>query len=57
MAGDEPTNLIRVNTTYTFDEAIEYKKQKDKQPTKIGEPPIRLINVKTGKEVVIGYTS
>ena len=57
MAGDEPKDLIRAKTTYTFDEAIEYMKMKNKQPTKIGEPPIRWINVRTGKEVVIGYTS
>lgn len=56
MAGDEPQDLIRVKATYTFNEAIEYMKMKDKQPTKIGET-IRWINVKTGKEVVIGYTS
>jgi alanyl-tRNA synthetase len=49
MATDEPTNLIRVKTTYTFDEAIEYMKQKDKQPTKISEQPIRWVNVKTVK--------
>ena len=56
MAGDEPKDLIRVKTTYTFNEAIEYMRMKDKQPTKIGETT-RWINVKTGKEVVIGYTS
>ena len=49
-SGDEPKDL---KTTYTFDEAIEYMKMKDKQPTKIGEPPVRWINVKTGKEVII----
>lgn len=57
MSTNEPTDLIRIKTTYTFDEAIEYVKMKDKQPTNIGKPPVRWINVKTGKEVVIGYTS
>ncbi len=57
MSGNEPTDLIRVKTTYTFDEAIEYMKQKDKQSTKIDEPPVSWVDVKTGKNVVIGYTS
>ena len=54
MAGNEPDNVIRVNTTYTFDEAIEYMKMKDKQLT--NHETIRWVDVKTGKEVIIGYT-
>jgi predicted HAD superfamily phosphohydrolase YqeG len=54
MAGDEPTDLIKIKTTYTFNEAIEYMKLRDKQPTKIGEK-IRWTDVKTGKQVIIGY--
>ena len=57
MIDNDPKYLIRVKTAYTFDEAIEYMKMKDKQPTKIGELPVRWINVKTGKEVVIGDAS
>ncbi len=56
MAGDEPIDFIRVKTTYTFDEAIEYMKMKNKQPTKIGETII-WTDVKTGKKVVIGCNS
>ena len=56
MAGDEPKDLTRVKTTYTFNEAVEYMKMKDKQPTKTGETT-RWVNVKTGKEVIIGYIS
>jgi hypothetical protein len=55
MAETEPAKTLSVNTAYTFNEAIEYMKMKDKQPTKFGEPPIRWVNNKTGKEVVIGY--
>ena len=54
MAGDEPKNLLRAKTTYTFNEAIEYMKMKDKQIW-TGEI-IRWTSVKTGKEVIIGYT-
>lgn len=57
MAGNEPTGLTTIKTTYTLDEASEYMKMKDKQPTNTGTLPIRWINVKTGKEVIIGYTS
>jgi hypothetical protein len=53
MVWNEPINLNRV---YTFDEAVEYMKIKDKEPTKIGKT-IRWINVKTGKQVVIEYNS
>jgi len=56
MAGDEPTNRLTVKTTYTFDEAVEYLKRKDKQPTRIGKT-ITWIDIKTGKTVYIGYTS
>ena len=56
MAGDEPTDLFRIKSTYTFEEAIEYMKRKDKNPTKVLEAT-RWIDVKTGKEVIIGYTS
>ena len=38
--------------TYTFNEAIEYMKERDKYPTK---RPISWVNVKTGKPVIIGY--
>ena len=31
------TDRVRVKTTYTFNEAIEYLKMRDKQPTKINE--------------------
>lgn len=55
MAGNEPTDMIRVKTTYTFNEAIEYLKMRDKQPTNINET-ISWRNVKTGKRVYIGYT-
>ena len=34
MIDNEPKYLIRVKTAYTFDEAIEYMKMKDKQPKK-----------------------
>lgn len=54
MAGDEPTDLIRVKTTYTLIEAIEYMKMKDKNPTNPNEV-IKWTNVKTGKPVSIGY--
>lgn len=37
---------------YTFEEAIEYMKMRDRNPT---DAPIRWRSVKTGKEVVIGY--
>lgn len=57
MAGDEPKDIIRVKSTYTINEAIEYMKTKDKQPTKISEPPISWIDVKTGKQIVLGYTN
>ena len=58
MAGTEPTNthITNTKTTYTFNEAIEYMKQKDRQPTRIGQS-VRWFNVKTGEEVVIGYNS
>jgi len=54
MAGNEPENLIRVRRrTYTFNEAVKYMKMKDKEPTIYN---IRWYNIKTGKEVIIGYT-
>ena len=56
MSGGEPENLIRVKTTYTFYEAIEYLKAKDKQTTPTREN-IRWFDVKTGKQVVIGYNN
>lgn len=55
MAGNEPRNLLTSRTTYSFNEAIDYLKQRDRQPTKTDEN-VRWFNVKTGKEVVIGYT-
>lgn len=57
MAGNEPRDLISVKSTYTFNEAIEYMKRKDKQPTNINKPPVRWVDVKTGREVVIGYNT
>lgn len=57
MAGNEPKDLIRIKTTYTFAEAIKYMKMKDKQPTNLYEQTTHWVNVRTGKEVVIGYTS
>lgn len=56
MAGDGPNNLLTVKSTYTFNEAIDYLKQKDKNPTNIKES-IRWVSVKTGKEVIIGYNN
>ena len=53
MAGNEPTDMIRVKTTYTFKEAVEYLKRRDRQPTNMN---ISWQNVKTGKRVYIGYT-
>ena len=55
MAGNELNNVIRVKTTYSFEEAIEYLKIRGKSPTNV-EDPIRWKNVNTGKEVIIGYT-
>jgi hypothetical protein len=53
MAGDELTDIVRIKTTYTFEEAIKYMKMKDNNPT---NEVIRWVNVNTGKEVIIGYT-
>ena len=53
MAGDEPTNFIRVEKTYTFNQAIEYMKARDRHPT---NGTIRWSDAKTGKKVYIGYT-
>lgn len=55
MAGDEPTDLIKVKTVYTLNEAIEYMKRNDNQPINIDKSPISWVDVKTGKQVVIGY--
>jgi len=56
MATNEPKDILTTNTktTYTFNEAIEYMKQKDRQPT---IESVRWVNVKTGKEVMIGYNN
>ena len=56
MATREPENVIRVKTTYTFAEAIEYLKVRDKQATNINES-INWYDVKTGEKVYIGYSS
>ena len=55
MAGDEPTDMIRVKTTYTFNEAIEEMKRRDRNPTT--SKPIQWVNAKTGKPVYIGYNN
>jgi hypothetical protein len=53
MAGDEPQNMLTVKTTYTFNEAIELMKRRDKNLTTT--KPIQWKNAKTGKRVYIGY--
>lgn len=54
MAGDELANSIKVKTTYTFSEAIEYLKMRDRQPTNTNET-ISWRATKTGKRVYIEY--
>jgi len=53
MAGDEYNDVVRIKTTYTFNEAIDYMKMKDKNPTK---EVIHWVDVNTGREIIIGYT-
>ena len=53
MATNEPYEGLRVKTTYTFNEAIEYMKERDKYPT---TKSINWVDAKTGKPVSIGYT-
>lgn len=53
MATNEPYEVLRVKTTYTFNEAIEYMKERDRYPT---TKSINWVNAKTGKPVSIGYT-
>ena len=53
MVGDKPKISESFSKTYTFNEAVEYMKMKDKEPTFY---TIRWRNVRTGKEVIIGYT-
>jgi len=56
MAGDEPTNMLTVTkTTYSFNEAIELMKRRDRNPTT--SKPIQWRNAKTGKKVYIGYNN
>lgn len=54
MAGNELCETLHVKSVYTFDEAISYMKQLDKEPTSFLTRP-RWVNVKTNKEVYIGY--
>lgn len=56
MTGDEPTDMLRasVKTTYTFNEAIEEMKRRDRNPT---TRPIQWVDAKTGKPVYIGYNN
>lgn len=54
MAGNEPSESFRVKTTYTFNEAIEYMKHRDRYPTR---ETIQWVNAKTGEPVSIGYTN
>jgi len=53
MAGDEPQDMLTFKTTYTFNEAIELMKRRDKNLTTT--KPIQWKNAKTGKRVYIGY--
>ncbi len=53
MAAREPVELIKLKTTYTFNEAIEFMKMKDKQAT---NEVVNWTDVKTGNRVYIGYT-
>lgn len=55
MAGDDIIYPTVGKMTYTFDEAIEYMKIKDKQATRINET-LNWVDAKTGKKVIIGYT-
>lgn len=54
MAESEPYEGLRVKTTYTFNEAIEYMKELDRHPT---TETINWVNAKTGEPVYIGYTN
>lgn len=46
--------MLRIKTTYTFLEAVEYMKLRDRYPT---NTQIEWVSVKTGKRVTIGYTN
>jgi len=53
MAGDEPKNMLTTKTIYTFNEAIELMKRRDRYTT--NKRPIQWIDAKTKKRVHIGY--
>lgn len=56
MASTEPHNIYPTSgRVYTFSEAIEFMKMRDKYGS-ITQPPIRWVDAKTGKPVSIGYT-
>lgn len=55
MATIEYEPPITIRNIYTFDEAIEFMKQRDKWGTT--KPPIKWVYAKTGKPVAIGYSS
>lgn len=56
MAGDEPRDITRVKTTYSYKEAFEYLKRKNGQPTNLNERT-RWFNARTGREVILGTSS
>lgn len=53
---DTKSYVTNTKTTYTFNEAIEYMKRKDRNPTRINQT-VRWKDSVTGNEVYIGYTN
>lgn len=47
-------DLTSTKIVYTFQEAIEHMKMRDQN---LSDDPIRWRSVKTGREVIIGYTN
>lgn len=55
MGGNEIT-LTDIKKTYTFNEAVEYVKEKERHTTDT-DRNTSWIDVNTGKEVIIAYSS